>query len=435
MNARRLLALLCLLAGALSAWAHAASAKDERSGRAIVVVPINGTIDAGMAHMVARAVSEAKEQHAKAIVLDVNTPGGLVSAAFEIRDALLGSEVPVDAFVERAFSAGALVSLSASRIAIESGGSIGAAEPIPKTVKTVSALRSEFEATAARYHRNAHLAGAMVDATVDVPKYKAPNGILTLTADQAKTEGFSEATVGSFDAALARFGLAGVPHTEASYTFAEQLARFATDPAVSGILLSIGFLGLLIELQTLHGIAGAIGVGALALFFGTHIYAGFSNGAVLALALVGVLLILFELHVLPGHGIAGSLGALILVASVLLAFGLPFFVGALQALAIAIVLTVVAFTLLVRLIPENAFLKRLTFAGAQGPDYVASLDHRHLLGASGTALSFLRPAGVAMFGETRADVLTEGDFVPAGTPVRVTRVEGARIFVRPEAEG
>jgi membrane-bound serine protease (ClpP class) len=124
-----------------------------------------------------------------------------------------------------------------------------------------------------------------------------------------------------------------------------------------------------------------------------------------------------------------------LVGSVLLAFGLPFFVGALQALAIAIVLTVVAFTLLVRLIPENAFLKRLTFAGAQGPDYVASLDHRHLLGASGTALSFLRPAGVAMFGETRADVLTEGDFVPAGTPVRVTRVEGARIFVRPEAEG
>ncbi len=432
MNARRLVALLCLLAGSLSAWAQSASAK---SGPGIVVVPITGTIDAGMAHMVARAVAEARDNHARAIVLDVNTPGGLVSAAFEIRDALVGSEVPVDAYVERAFSAGALVSLSASRIAIESGGSIGAAEPIPKTVKIVSALRSEFQSTAARYHRNTKLAGAMVDATIDVPKYKAPNGILTLTADQARTEGFSEATVGSFDAALARFGLAGAPRTEASYTFAEQVARIATDPAISGILLSIGFLGLLIELQTLHGIAGAIGAASLALFFGTHIYAGFSNGLVLALALVGVLLILFELHVLPGHGIAGSLGALILVASVLLAFGLSFFVAALQALAIAIVLTVVAFALLTRLIPENAFMKRIVFAGTQGADYVASLDHRHLLGASGTALSFLRPAGVAMFGETRADVLTEGDFVPAGTPVRVTRVEGARIFVRPETEG
>jgi len=432
-NARRLVASFCLLAGALSAWAHAAAAKPE-SGRGIVVIPITGTIDAGMAHMVVRAVAEAKAAHARAIVLDVNTPGGLVSAAFEIRDALLYSEVPVDAFVERAFSAGALVSLSASRIAMESGSSIGAAEPIPKTVKTVSALRSEFESTATRYHRNAHLAAAMVDATVDVPKYKAPNGILTLTADQARSEGFSEATVGSFAAALARFGLSGAPQTEASYTFAEQVARFATDPAISGILLTIGFLGLLIELQTLHGIAGAVGVAALALFFGTHIYAGFSNGIVLALALVGLLLILFELHVLPGHGVAGTLGAIILVASVLLAFGLQFFVGALQALAIAIVLTVVIFALLIRWIPENAFMKRIVFAGTQGPDYVASLDHRDLLGASGTALSFLRPAGVAMFGEVRADVLTEGEFVPAGTPVRVTRVEGARVFVRPEAE-
>ncbi len=162
-------------------------------------------------------------------------------------------------------------------------------------------------------------------------------------------------------------------------------------------------------------------------------YAGFSNGLVVALALVGILLILFELHVLPGHGIAGSLGALTLVAAVFLAFGLPFFVGALQAVAIAIVLSVACFMLAQRVLPENAFVKRLMFAGTQGPDYVASEDHRALLGRTGIAASFLRPAGVATFGDVRVDVLTEGDFVPAGTPVRVTRVEGARIFVRPEA--
>jgi membrane-bound serine protease (ClpP class) len=137
--------------------------------------------------------------------------------------------------------------------------------------------------------------------------------------------------------------------------------------------------------------------------------------------------------VLPGHGIAAGLGAVLLLASVLLAFGLPFFVGALQSLALAIVLSALAFALLQRVLPENAFVKRLMFAGTQGPDYVASLDHRQLLGAGGTAVSFLRPAGVAQFGEERVDVLTEGEFVPAGTPVRVTRVEGARIFVRPEA--
>lgn len=425
---RRVAVLFCLLAGAVSAWLPAA-AEGTRSG--VVVVPIHGTIDEGMAHLVERAVAQAKAENARAVLLDVNTFGGLVSAATEIRDSLLTSPVPVDAYVTRAWSAGALVTLSASRVTMAPGASIGAAQPIPKTVKTVSALRSEFESTASRYHRNAHLAGAMVDATVDAPAYKAPGGILTLTADQAQTTGFSEATLPTVDAALARFGLEHAVRSDAQYTFAERIARFATNPDVSGILLAIGFLGLLVELQTLHLVAGATGVGALALFFGTHVYAGFSNGLVSALALLGILLILFELHVLPGHGIAGTLGALVLVASVLLAFGLPFFVGALQALAVAIVLSAVSFALLQRVLPENAFVKRLMFAGAQGPDYVASEDHRALLNESGVAASYLRPAGVATFGDRRVDVLTEGEFVPAGTPVRVTRVEGARIFVRP----
>jgi membrane-bound serine protease (ClpP class) len=426
--ARRLVALICVLAGAGSAWAQGAAAAPEGG---VMVIPIHGTIDTGMAHLVSRAVAEASERHARAIVLDVNTFGGLVESGTEIRDALLGSRVPVDAYVMRAWSAGALVTLASSRIVIDSSGSIGSAEPIPKTDKNVVALRGEFEATAKRFKRDPKIAAAMVDSTVSAP-YKDPGKILKLTADDARGAGFSEATVGSFDAAMARFGLAGERRMSPSYTLAEQIARFATNPAVSGLLLSLGFLGLLIELQTLHGVAGAVGVGSLALFFGTHIYAGFSNGLVVALALVGLLLILFELHVLPGHGIAGGLGALILVASVLLAFGIPFFVTALQALAVAIVLAIVAFALLQRVLPENAFVKRLMFAGTQGPDYVASLDHRHLLGAGGTALSFLRPAGVATFGDTRVDVLTEGEFVPAGTPVRVTRVEGARIFVRPE---
>lgn len=429
MTVRRIAAILCLALGAVAAWGSARAASPD----AVVVVPIHGTIDEGMAHLVVRAVTEAKAEHARAIVLDINTFGGLVSAGTEIRDALLGSQVPVDAYVSRAWSAGALVALSADRIAMAPDSSIGAAEPIPKTVKTVSALRAEFAATAARRQRDPKLAAAMVDSTVDVPTYKAPGAILSLTADQARWAGIAEGGAPTLDAALARFGLAGAPRASADYTWAEQVARFATNPEISGLLLAIGFLGLLIELQTLHLVAGLAGVSALALFFGTHVYAGFSDGLVVGLALIGVVLILAELHVLPGHGIAGTLGVLTLLAAVLLAFGLPFFVGALQALAVAIVASAVAFALLQRVLPENAFVKRLTFAGAQGPDYVAAPDYRRLLGRSGTAVSFLRPAGLADFGDTRVDVLSEGDFVPSGTPVRVTRVEGSRIFVRPEA--
>ncbi|HTD34058.1 MAG TPA: NfeD family protein, partial [Candidatus Elarobacter sp.] len=65
----------------------------------------------------------------------------------------------------------------------------------------------------------------------------------------------------------------------------------------------------------------------------------------------------------------------------------------------------------------------------QGPEYVASADHRDLRGRIGTAASYLRPAGIASVDGQRVDVLTEGEFIAQGTPIRVVRVEGARVFV------
>jgi membrane-bound serine protease (ClpP class) len=402
------------------------------SSHEVIVVPINGTVDEGMAHLVERSVDEANASGAAAVVLDVNTLGGLVTSAMEIRDAMFRSKAPTIAYIsQRAYSAGALISLSADHLMMAPGSSIGAAEPIPNTAKNISALRAEFASTASRNHRDPTLASAMVDKTVDVPAYKKPGAILSLTADQARTARIAEHIEPTLDDALHAEGLSSRMTRTASYTFGEQVARFATSPEMSGILLSIGMLGLLIEMQTLHGIAGLVGISALALFFGTHVYAGFSNTFVIGLALLGVLAILFELHVVPGHGFAGILGTIALVAAVVLSFGLAFFFVAAQAIAIAIVLSVLAFWGASRVFPENAFVKRLTLSAAQGPDYVAAPDNSDLTGRTGRATSYLRPAGVAMFDGRRVDVLTEGDFLPAGSLIVVTRVEGARIFVRP----
>lgn len=212
--------------------------------------------------------------------------------------------------------------------------------------------------------------------------------------------------------------------------------HLVTTPFVSGLLLTIGLLGLLLEMQTLHGIAGIIAIAALALFFGAHIAAGAAAAFVVVLAVIGLLGVLYELHVVPGHGVPGILGGVALLASIILAFG-PFgaaaFFVALQTVATAIVLTVVLFWLATRAIPENAWIAKLTFAGAQGAEYVTSADYTPLAGKSGFASSYLRPAGVALIDGQRVDVLTRGEFIPEGTPVRVTRVEGARIFVEPIA--
>lgn len=399
--------------------------------RPIVVIPITGTVDAGMAHLVQRSVEEANSDGARAIVLDVNSPGGLVDAAFEIRDALFSAREPVVAYVQRAYSAAALISLSADRIVMAPGASIGAAEPIPATVKLISGLRGEFESTAERNHRNPKIAAAMVDKNVDLPEYKRSGAILTLNTEDAVRAGIAQGTAPTLDAALAQQHLSGAPQVTQSLTWAERIARFATDPVVSGLLLTLGMLGLLIEMQTLHGIAGVIGVGALALFFGSHVYAGFSNAFVAALAVLGLIGILWELHVVPGHGLPGILGAGALLVAVLLAFGLPFFFVGIETIATAIVLTVIAFTLTVRAVPQNAWAHRLALAAAQGPEYVASADYGALRGRTGMAVSFLRPAGIASIDGRRIDVLTEGEFIAAGTPVRVMRVEGRRVFVEP----
>ena len=132
-----------------------------------------------------------------------------------------------------------------------------------------------------------------------------------------------------------------------------------------------------------------------------------------------------------GHGLPGILGAAALLVAVLFAFGMPFFFIGIETIATAIVLTVIAFTLTVRAVPQNAWAQRLALAHAQGPEYVASADYRYLRGRIGSAVSYLRPAGIASIDGRRVDVLTEGEFIAQGTPVRVVRVEGARVFVEP----
>lgn len=421
------MAAACLVAG-LFGFAHAAVPQ----AAPVLIVPISGMVDDGMAHLVARAVAQANDEHAAAIVLDVNSLGGLVEAALSIKDSLESAKEPVIAYVShRAYSSASLISLCAQHIIMAPGASIGSAEPHPDTPETVSALKAEFESTAERNHRPVMIAAAFVDKSIDLPQYKTTGTFLTLDTRDAVKSGIADGIAPNLDAALATQHLAGAPQQSAHYTWGEELARFMNQPLVSSLLLTLGALGLIVEMQTLHGIAGLIGVLSLGLFFGTHVYAGFSNGLVIALAIVGLLGILWELHVVPGHGAPGILGALALVVAILLAFGIPFLFIAIESFSTAIILTAICFAFFVRLYPENAWMRRLALADAQGPDYVASADHSSLHGMTGVAVSFLRPAGVAQIGGKRVDVLTEGEFIAEGTPIRVTRVEGARVFVEP----
>ena len=240
----------------------------------------------------------------------------------------------------------------------------------------------------------------------------------------------SPSTAPTLDAALAELHLAGAPRKSESFSWAEQIARFATDPVVSGLLLTLGMLGLLIEMQTLHGIAGVIGIGALALFFGSHVYAGFSNGFVVVLAVLGLFGILgnstsFRATVCQGYSVSPRSSWRCFGPSACRFFRRHRDGRDRNRLDRHRVYADGTRGAAERVGP------RLALAAAQGPEYVASSDYRELRGCIGTAASYLRPAGIASIGGRRIDVLTEGEFIAQGTPIRVVRVEGARIFVEP----
>ncbi|NLM70272.1 MAG: hypothetical protein GX177_09795 [Firmicutes bacterium] len=156
--------LLAVLFFSLFAGGEAVSAQLEPTK--VYVLTVDGTIELGLSQYVLRGLKQAQQEQA-AVLIEINTFGGRVDAAVEIRDFILRMETPVIAFVrERAISAGALIAIAAPHIAMAPGSTIGAAEPRPLDEKNVSFLRAEFSSTARRNNRDPDIAAAMVDADI-----------------------------------------------------------------------------------------------------------------------------------------------------------------------------------------------------------------------------------------------------------------------------
>lgn len=442
---RRLFAAWCVALAAGAAGRLAA-----QPPRPIVyALPIAGTIDLGIAPFLSRTLQEAQEAGAAAVLLDINTLGGRVDAAVAMRDALIGSPVRTIAFIHpRAISAGALIALASHTIVMAPGGTIGAAMPVtggtgpPQAAdeKTVSYLRKEFGATAQRRGRAQAFAEAMVDADVAIAGVVEKGKLLTLTTDEAIAHKVADFTAGTPAAALEVAGLAGAEIRDASQTWAETLVRFLTNPVVSSLLMSLGMLGILVEVRTPgFGLPGAVGLLSLGLFFWGQWIVQLAGWEELLLVAAGVVLMAFEIFVIPGFGIAGIAGILALTAGLGLALvgagATPaVFLNALGQVAFSILLALGAGLALLRWLPHLPFGRHLVLdtemraqAGYESPPAA----DRDAMGRHGTALSPLRPAGVADIGGARVDVVSDGTFIDAGTAIEVTRVDGNRVVVRP----
>ena len=323
----RVWALIALAVVSLAS--HAASAQSEPGAGvgAVYVVPITGTIDLGLAPYLSRVLDQAEAEGAAAVLLQIDTPGGRLDAVLQMRDALLGSEVPTIAFVDRtAFSAGALIAIACEEIYMTPGAVMGAATPVDgatgetATEKIVSAVRTTFKATAEARGRDPRVAEAMVDPDVVIEGLVTRGELLTLTTAEATDWGYNDGVAANRGEVLAAAGLANAPMIESEPSLAERFVRFITDPVVSSLLITAGVLILIADLFVEgFGIAGLAGLGLLALFFWGHFLAGLTGWEDLALVALGLVLIAVEIVVVPGFGVPGLLGLAAVLGGLFLA--------------------------------------------------------------------------------------------------------------------
>jgi membrane-bound serine protease (ClpP class) len=423
--------ILLSLAGLINP--YTADAKEK----IVYVVPIEETVEKGLLAFLERAVEEAEEANAEAIIFDVNTPGGAVDAADGIGKLFTGTELKTIAFVnKKALSAGAYISLNTDEIYMVSGSTMGSAAIIDQQGNTAGKKAESYwfaamKSAAVESGRDPVYAQAMADESIDLPELGAGKGkLLTLTAEQALEVGYSEGTVKNLDALLEKLGYENAEIRNVDESFAEKLARFLTHPVVIPILMTIGSLGLVLELYSPgFGLPGLAGLTSLLLFFYGHLVAGLAGFETLILFALGIGLILLEFFV-PG-GIAGAIGFLAIIASFFIASDNVVHMGI--SLLIALTASVLLSILMIRVFGKRMKLfKRIILTDSTSTEkgYVSNKNRLELIGVEGITLTPLRPSGTILIEDERIDVVSEGAFIPKGKKVRIIKTEGSRIVVR-----
>jgi membrane-bound serine protease (ClpP class) len=278
----------------------------------------------------------------------------------------------------------------------------------------------------------------MVDENLGVPGLVEPGKLVTLSTTEALKVGFAKGQVETEEQLLSVIGAPGARVEAIDINWAETVVRFLTSPIVSPLLLSLGILALLAEVKAgAHGLGLLIGLGSLGLFFGSSLILGLAGMEEIILLALGFVAIAVEVFLLPGFGVAGILGSVMIGAAVVLAMlgNFPTSTDVVQALAVlgaSVFITLAIAFAWFRHLPNSRRFKGLihqdSALAAEG--YVSALPRGELVGQVGLAATDLRPAGTAVVNGERIDVVTEGEYIANGAQVEVVRAEGYRHVVR-----
>jgi len=411
---------------------------------------IQEEIGPSMSRLTETAIKEAEEMKADYILIDMNTYGGLVLDGDNIRAALLKTKIPTIVFVRNnAASAGALIAIACDSIYMTPGSTIGAAsvvngegELMPE--KNQSYMRKKMRATAEETGRNPLIAEGMTDENLVIDSIKEKGKIVTFSTKEAIKYGYCNGEVETPEDILSKLKGENYTIVEHKSSWVESFVLWLVNPAISGVFLLVIFGGVYFEFKapgTFLPIAVSL-VAAMFYFAPLYLEGLAANWEILLFA-TGIILILLEIFVIPGFGIAGISGIVLTIMGLTLAlvrnidFDFSFVPKGSVAMSFLMVSVAMALPLVLfiafgqKIFNSSAFKKMGVEAEMKTSDGYSIRNNslQNLIGSAGTAVTNLRPSGRIEISGEQYDSVADTGFISSGIEVKVIAVRSTYLVV------
>ena len=417
----------------------------------VMVMEIKSEIDPPMLRYVRLSLEHAEKIKADYVIVDMDTYGGVLTDAKEIVDLIMDFKKPIWVYINSdAASAGALISIACDSIYMSPGASIGAATVVEGTGgqaapdKYQSYMRSIMRSTAEENGRDPRIAEGMVDEKVIIDSIKQAGKVITFTTSEALKYGYCEAKVESIEEILKRNKIMNYDIEYFKLGAAEKIIAFFLNPFISGLLILVIIGGIYFELQT-PGIGFPLfaAIIALVLYLVPYYLNGLAEYWEILALFVGLTLLVLELFVIPGFGVAGVMGIVMTVGSlVLIMLNNDFFNFDFVPLGDIVVAMFATFgglsggALLLffgsaRLTQTKAF-RRMVLTETQDKEkgYTSNFNEELMVGKSGTAFTVLRPSGKVLIAGKLYDAFSRGEYIEKEAEIEVIDVESSTLRVK-----
>ena len=397
-----------------------------------------------------KALEEARKINASAVIIRLNTYGGLLDNADSIRSAILNAEMPVYVYINNnAASAGALISLACDSIYMHPGGTIGAASVVNQNGELLpdkyqSYMRGIMRSTATQNHRRGEIAEAMVDGNIVVDSINKKGQVITFTTEEAIKYGYCEAKVNSIEEILRRTNLSNATVVNFEPSLLDKIIGILNAPFLSGILILLILGGIYFEFQH-PGALFPIGVSMIAslLYFAPNYLEGLAANWEIILFFVGLVLLILEIFVIPGFGVAGVSGIIFLISALVLALVKNNYFNfenvqrnslntALAIVSISFFLTIILAFIASKFLTSSNYFERIAHTQTLADSkLVNSILHREtVLNMQGICITDIKPQGKVEVNGNLYNAVSSGEYIEARSKIEVYKENSMMVWVK-----